>query len=160
MLITKGHFVTINYRRAATANLNTLLELVQEFHENENLPFDKNVDRDVLLHFLSDESLGQAWLIQQEDEVIGYIVLTLGYSLEYRGRDAFIDEFYLRSKHRGQGIGTQTLVFAEDACRVLGVRALHLEVDFDNPDAQRFYHRVDYQHHERFLMTKNLVIPL
>ena len=152
--------MTINYRRAVIADLTTLLELVQEFHENENLPFDENVDRDALRHFLTDESLGQAWLIQQEDEVIGCITLTLGYSLEYRGRDAFIDELYLRPKHRGQGIGTQTLAFAEDACRVLGVRALHLEVDFNNPDAQRLYHRVGYQRHDRFLMTKHLVAPL
>jgi len=152
--------VTINYRRAGTADLTTLIELVQEFHENENLPFDENVERDVLMHLLTDESLGQAWLIQQEDEVIGYIVLTLGYSLEYRGRDAFIDELYLRSKYRGQGIGTQTLAFAEDACRVLRVQALHREVDFDNLDAQRLYQRVGYQRHDRFLMTKHLVPSL
>ncbi len=148
--------MTIQYRRAIIADLTVLLELVQEFHENENLPFDQTIERDVLTHFLTDESLGQAWLIQQED-VIGYVVLTLGYSLEYRGRDAFVDELYLRPQHRGQGIGTQTLAFAEDACRVLGVQALHLEVDFDNPKAQRLYHKVGYQRHDRFLMTKNLV---
>nr|WP_242054288.1 GNAT family N-acetyltransferase [Nostoc sp. FACHB-888] len=85
------------------------MELVEEFRETENLPFDKNSDRDLLIQFLSNEFFGQTWLIWQEDEVIGYIVLTLGYSLEYRGRDAFVDEFYLRPKHRGQGIGTQTL---------------------------------------------------
>jgi GNAT superfamily N-acetyltransferase len=147
--------VTINYRVAAIADLATLLEFVREFHHNENLPFDENIDRDVLRQFLTDESLGKGWLIQQEDDAIGYIILTLGYSLEYRGRDAFIDEFYLRPKYRGQGIGTQTLVFVEDACRVLGVQALHLEVDFENPDAQRLYHRSGYQRHDRFLMTKH-----
>jgi GNAT superfamily N-acetyltransferase len=145
-----------NYRLAAIADLALLLELVQEFHEHENLPFDENIDRDVLTHFLTHESLGQAWLIFQADEAIGYIVLTLGYSLEYRGHDAFIDEFYLRPQYRGQGIGTQTLAFAEDTCKVLGVRALHLEVDFNNPNAQKLYRRVDYQGHDRFLMTKRL----
>lgn len=152
--------MTINYRVAAIGDLTTLLEFVREFHHNENLPFDDNIDRDVLTQFLTDESLGKGWLIQQEDDAIGYIILTLGYSLEYRGRDAFIDEFYLRPKYRGQGIGTQTLVFVEDACRVLGVQALHLEVDFENPDAQRLYHRSGYQRHDRFLMTKDLLAPL
>jgi len=152
--------VVVDYRRAASADLTVLLKLVQEFHENENLPFDETIERHVLTHFLTDESLGQAWLIQQEDEIIGYIILTLGFSLEYRGQDAFIDEFYLRPHYRGQGIGTQTLAFAEDACRVLGVQALHLEVDFENPNAQRLYHRVGYQPHDRFLMTKYLVAPL
>jgi GNAT superfamily N-acetyltransferase len=150
--------MTINYRVAAIADMTLLLELVKEFHKKEQLEFDEKVDRDVLANFLADASLGQVWLIQQEEEAIGYIIVTLGYSLEYRGRDAFIDEFYLRSKYRGQGIGTQTLAFIEDACRVLEVQALHLEVDFENPDAQRLYHRVGYQPHNRFLMTKNLAV--
>lgn len=150
--------MTINYRVAAIADLTLLLELVQEFHKTEKLAFDEKVDRDVLANFLADASLGQLWLIQQEDEAIGYIILTLGYSLEYRGRDAFIDEFYIRSNYRGKGIGSQTLAFVEDACRVLGVQALHLEVDFENPDAQRLYRRVGYQRHNRFLMTKHFAV--
>ena len=151
--------MTVNYRVAAIADLTLLLELVQEFHKTEKLAFDEKLDRDVLANFLADASLGQLWLIQQEDEAIGYIILTLGYSLEYRGRDAFIDEFYIRPNYRGQGIGSQTLAFVEDACRVWGVQALHLEVDFENSDAQRLYRRVGYQRHNRFLMTKNLAVP-
>jgi GNAT superfamily N-acetyltransferase len=148
--------VNINYQKATISDLSLVLELVEEFHETENLVFDKNNVRDVLIQFLSNEFFGQTWLIWQEDEVIGYIILTLGYSLEYRGRDAFVDEFYLRPQHRGQGIGTQTLRFAEEICHSLGVQALHLEVDFENPKVQRLYHRVGYQKHERFLMTKLL----
>ncbi len=149
--------MTINYRVAAIADLTILLELVRKFHETEQLPFDETVDREVLANFLADTSLGQLWLIQLGNEVIGYIMVTFGYSLEYRGRDAFIDEFYLYPQYRRQGIGTKTLAFAEDACRVLGVQALHLEADFKNPDAQRLYHRTGYQNHERILMTKQLV---
>jgi GNAT superfamily N-acetyltransferase len=150
----------VNYRVAAIADLATLLEFVREFHLHENLAFDESIDSDILKHFLTDESLGQAWLIQQADEAIGYIILTLGYSLEYGGRDAFIDEFYLRPKYRGQGIGTQTLAFAEAACRNLGVKALHLEVDFENPDAQRLYSKSGYKPHQRILMTKDLGSPI
>jgi GNAT superfamily N-acetyltransferase len=149
--------VTINYRVAAIADLIILLELVRKFHETEQLPFDETVDREVLANFLADTSLGQLWLIQLGKEVIGYIMVTFGYSLEYRGRDAFIDEFYLYPQYRRQGIGTKTLAFAEDACRVSGVQALHLEADFKNSDAQRLYHRTGYQNHERILMTKQLV---
>jgi GNAT superfamily N-acetyltransferase len=149
--------VTINYRVAAIADLTILLELVRKFHETEQLPFDETVDREVLANFFADTSLGQLWLIQLGNEVIGYIMVTFGYSLEYRGRDAFIDEFYLYPQYRRQGIGTKTLAFTEDACRVSGVQALHLEADFKNPDAQRLYQRTGYQNHERILMTKQLV---
>ncbi len=146
--------MSVSYICAAIANLPILLELISEFHKSENLRFDENSDRSVLNNFLGDHSLGQAWLIQQEEEVIGYIILTFGFSLEYRGRDAFIDEFYIRHKYRRQGIGTQTLIFVEAVCQSLEVQALHLEVDFENHNAQSLYSRVGYQRHNRFLMTK------
>ncbi|MDF5722539.1 MAG: GNAT family N-acetyltransferase [Rhizonema sp. PD37] len=149
--------MTITHRIADFADFADfaiLIELVKEFHENEHLPFDKQADSIVLEEILTNNSLGQVCLIQQFNEVIGYIIITLGYSLEYGGRDAFIDEFYLRPNYRGQGIGTKTLEFIEGACLALGVKALHLEVDFDNANAQRLYHRVGYKKHERYLMTK------
>ena len=46
---------------------------------------------------------------------VGYLVLTLGYSLEYGGRDAFIDEVYIRSSYRGRGIGTAALTFRRNS---------------------------------------------
>jgi ribosomal protein S18 acetylase RimI-like enzyme len=149
--------VTSTYRIAAIADLDILLELVKEFHQNEHLPFEEKVDRDVLKYFLTHEALGQAWLIQQESEVIGYIVITLGYSLEYRGQDAFIDEFYVRPDYQRQGVGTKTLAFVENAAVSLGVQALHLEVDFSNSHAQRLYRRSGYQNRDRFLLTKELM---
>ncbi|MBW4471464.1 MAG: GNAT family N-acetyltransferase [Stenomitos rutilans HA7619-LM2] len=144
----------VDYRMATIADLTLLLEFVKEFHEGEQLPFDAQADRKALEDLLLNESLGQAWLIQQGHEAIGYILLTLGYSIEYRGKDAFVDEFYLRPAYRRQGIGTMTLAFAEEVCRALGVQALHLEADFENVDAQKLYHKVGYQRHDRFLMTK------
>lgn len=89
---------TIIHGLAAIADLPILLELVKEFHAL-GLPFDEQADSDALKDLLTNESLGQVWLIQQEDQVIGYIILTLGYSLEYRGRDAFIDEFYIQPNY-------------------------------------------------------------
>ncbi|HBR00480.1 MAG: GNAT family N-acetyltransferase [Roseofilum sp. Belize BBD 4] len=146
----------IHYRAAELTDLEIILQLVQEFHHSEKLGFDEKLDAQALEELISDSSLGQLLLIQQEDEIVGYVIVVWGYSLEFRGRDAFIDEFYLRPQYRQQGIGTQTLLFVEKSCQELGIQALHLEVDFENPDAQRLYHRVGYQRHNRFLMTKIL----
>jgi len=35
-------------------------------------------------------------------EPIGYMILTLGYSLEYRGRDAFVDELFVVESRGGR----------------------------------------------------------
>jgi len=72
-----------------------------------------------LAGLLRDDSLGCIWLIQDGDAAVGYVVLTLGYSLELFGRDAFIDEFYLRETYRGRGWGRQAMAFVEDAARPL-----------------------------------------
>jgi hypothetical protein len=38
------------------------------------------------------------------DELAGYVILTLGFSVEYRGREAFVDELYVEEKFRRQGL--------------------------------------------------------
>ena len=80
----------------------------------------------------------------------------IGYSIEYGGRDAFIDEVYIRAAYRGQGIGRQAMMFAETQCRALGVRALHLEVARDNTNAHALYRKVGFVDHDRYLMTKHI----
>ncbi|HAA27466.1 MAG TPA: GNAT family N-acetyltransferase [Cyanobacteria bacterium UBA8553] len=143
----------INFKIANKSDHETLLELIQEFYEVEHLPFDDNTIR-ALVKILNDESLGRVWLIQDGQEAIGYVVLTFGYSLEFRGRDALIDELYIREGYRRQGVGTNTLQFVEDVCSSLEVEALHLEVARGNTAAQSLYRQAGFADHDRYLMTK------
>ncbi|OLE60250.1 MAG: GNAT family N-acetyltransferase, partial [Cyanobacteria bacterium 13_1_40CM_2_61_4] len=102
-------------------------------------PFDETTARSALEGIVRDRSLGRVWMIGDGRETFGYVVLTLGYSLEYRGRDAFVDELFIQASRRRQGIGTRALRFVEQACRDLGVRALHLEAERRNVAAQELY---------------------
>ncbi|KAB8331327.1 GNAT family N-acetyltransferase [Scytonema tolypothrichoides VB-61278] len=137
-------------------NLDTeiLIQFIQEFYEYDGHPFDEATVCTALEKFLNDNSLGRVWLIQQDNQAIGYIVLTFSYSLEYRGRDAFIDEFYIREIYRGQGIGVKTIQFIESVCPSLEIKALHLEVERENKIAQSFYRKVGFTDQNRYLMTK------
>jgi len=67
---------------------------------------------------------------------IGYVVLSFDFSLEYGGKNAWIDELFVRPEFRGHGIGSRTLDFAAQTARELAAKVLHLEVNRDNP-AQR-----------------------
>jgi ribosomal protein S18 acetylase RimI-like enzyme len=82
------------------------------------------------------------------------VVLTVSFSFEYRGYDAFIDELYIAEEHRGRGIGRRAMRFAESAARERGVNAMHLEVSPDNQAALELYRRAGYADHGRYLMTK------
>ncbi|MEW6495884.1 MAG: GNAT family N-acetyltransferase [Cyanobacteriota bacterium] len=144
----------ITFKVADTSDTEILVEFIREFHEIEHLPFDSSTIRRLLASFLNDDSLGRVWLIQASGEAIGYIILTFGYSFEFLGRDAFIDELYIRESHRGQGAGTTALQFVEEVCPSLGVQALHLEVDRINTNAQYLYRKMGFADHDRYLMTK------
>lgn len=104
---------------------------------------------------LGREDLGGVWLICADETPVGYIVLTWGFSLEFGGRDAFVDELYIEEGCRGQGVGRQTLAFAESICRARDIQALHLEVERENVNAQAVYERVGFEKRAGyFLMSK------
>jgi GNAT superfamily N-acetyltransferase len=142
------------FRLADLADLDVLLIFNREFCAFDQHPFDQATLRPVLDRLLRDESLGRVWLIQDGTQPIGYMVLAFGYSLEYRGRDAFVDEIYIRESYRRHGIGTQAFAFLEQECQVLGVQALHLEVEHRNAGAQQFYRSIGFYDQERHLMTR------
>ncbi len=144
------------FKIAATSDLALLLQFMREYYEFDHLTFDERIARVALEKILRDDSLGRVWLIQDSGGAVGYVVLTLGYSLEYHGQDAFIDEIYIRETHRGRGLGMKAINFVEEECRRLEVQALHLEVEKANKPAQAFYHKAGFQDHDRFMLTKKI----
>lgn len=142
------------FKAASPADADALLAMMREFYAHERIEFVERDARRALSQILSDASLGRVWLIESGAERAGYLVLTLGFSLEFKGRDAFVDELFLRAEFRGRGIGKSALRVAEDACRELGVRALHLEVDRANATAHELYRRSGFTGHDRHLLTK------
>lgn len=146
--------VEITFKPADANQTGPLLEMRREFCAHERLSFDERADLSVLHKIMADPSLGRVYMMLAGEEVAGYVVLTFGFSLEYGGRDALIDEIYVRESYRGRGIGTRCLQFIESVCRDLGVRALHLEVDRANANAQGVYRKSGFVDHDRYLMTR------
>ena len=144
------------FRPVARADIELLLPFMREYYEFDHLSFDERVARTALENFIDDPTFGRVWWLSVDNELVGYLILTLGYSIEYGGRDAFIDEVYIRESHRGHGIGRQAIAFAEAQCRALDVYALHLEVERDNTAAHALYRQVGFVDHDRYLMTKRV----
>lgn len=144
----------IEFRLAENSDVDILIPFIQALYKHDNLPFDEAKTRQALMFLIGNQNLGEAWLIFHETNIAGYLILTLGYSLEYYGRDAFIDEIYIRDEFRGLGIGKKAIQFAEERCRILGVQALHLEVEHANVNAQKVYRKTGFEDHDRYLMTK------
>lgn len=141
------------FRVAQPSDIEILLPLLRDFYEYDHHHFDEGVVRTALAEFLNDDSLGQAWLILTGDIIVGYTVLTFGYSLDYGGRDAFVDEIFIRENQRGRGIGRQTFAFMETWGRNHGLKAIHLEVERANHQARAIYQALGFEEQDQYLMT-------
>lgn len=144
---------------ATPSDIETLVEFSRALNQEDpdftgEIHFDEAAVRTALQEFIGDSKLGRAWLILDGDNPIGYVILTMGYSLEYHGRDAFIDEIYITADYRGRGIGTYVMQLVEDEARTLGVNALHLEVEYGNNQALALYQKMGFENHKRRLLTK------
>ena len=127
---------------------------MQQLYQQDSLGYDEHRARLAIDGLFAEPSHGGIWLIHADAAPVGYLVLTIGYSLEFHGRYALLDEFFVDRAWRGQGIGTRALAFAEEWCRSRGLRALRLEVGHDNRRALGLYQRTGFELHDRHLMTK------
>jgi ribosomal protein S18 acetylase RimI-like enzyme len=142
------------FRLALESDAGALLEFMGTYYAFDGHGFDREKARVALTALLRDPNLGRAWLILDGDAAVGYVVLCFGYSLEWLGRDAFVDEFYLLEEYRGRGWGRETMGFLEDAARAAGIRTLHLEVVRENAAALQVYRKLGFSEHESTLLSK------
>jgi GNAT superfamily N-acetyltransferase len=139
---------------AGASDTDELLALMRSFYAEEGYPFHEERTERVLRAMLANPFFGAVWVFRLDGRAVGYLVVTHGYSLEFGGRDAFVDEVYVIPEMRGRGIGAQALRIAEEHCRRQGIGALHLEVERENPRARALYERSGYKAHDRYLMTR------
>lgn len=144
----------LNFKKATSNDVDVVLTLIKEFYQIEKLPFNYQILCDCLQEVFQNDRLAMVWLICIQDEAIGYVVLTFGYSFEFHGRDALVDELYIREGYRGQGIGTKTLEFVKQICESVGIKAVHLVVAHENHKAKRVYEKVGFVAHDRYIMTR------
>ncbi len=144
------------FRPASERDVDAIIDMMRGYYAEDDYPFREVEARNAIIGLIGDDTLGRLWSIQDEDRVVGYLAVTLGYSLEYRGRDAFIDELFIETKSRGMGLGGEAMQIAEAYCREHGVKALHLEVERHRQSAYELYRRAGFEDHDRYLMTKLL----
>jgi GNAT superfamily N-acetyltransferase len=135
---------------AGPAQLEELLPLVAAYHALEEVETSVEQKRDSVGRLLRDKSLGEIWLVRKLGDAIGYIAVCYSYSIEFGGRDAFIDEFYVEAAERGKGIGGRVLKEIAALLRARGIVAVHLEVDGGNERARAAYARAGFSSRDKY----------
>jgi GNAT superfamily N-acetyltransferase len=143
-----------NFRIAGAGDIPQILPMMRDFYSFERLEFNEERSRRLLSTIFADERLGRVVLLHCGEELAGYMVLGFGFSLEFHGRTALLDELYVIPAYRGRGIGGAAAEHAAAICRDLGIRCLQLEADYFNDRAHEFYLRRGFRDHQRHLMTR------
>ncbi|WP_224369695.1 GNAT family N-acetyltransferase [Hyalangium versicolor] len=147
---------SLTLRPATENDVDTLLELMNDFNRSESITWDPVNTVQALGRLLREPALGQVVILEEGAAVRGYAVLTYGYDLEFAGRDAYLTEFYLRPEARGRGLGKWLLARVEALARETGVEALHLMVRPENEPAVALYRSAGFEEPPRMFLTKRL----
>ena len=129
---------------ALPATPNDIVELVvlmEAFYAESGYTLDRAWARRSFERLIDNPDLGVTWVVRQGHSVVGHVVLTQRFSMEYGGIDAFVDDLYIDPVHRRRGAGHAALSAVVAECRRRGVLALHVEVGQDNSAANALYAR-------------------
>ena len=102
-------------REASVSDEKELLRMMRLLAEQEpgKIHFDEEVARITLRRFFALPQFGRIWMVCEAGKAVGYIVLTIGFSFEFQGHDAFIDELYVDEGYRRRGYGRAAVAHLE-----------------------------------------------
>ncbi|MDL2250697.1 GNAT family N-acetyltransferase [Lachnospiraceae bacterium OttesenSCG-928-J05] len=122
------------------------LDLVRAFYQSE-----------AVLHSIPDEYIENTWnelmsssdyvkayILERDNQVAGYALLSFTFSQEVGGKVAWLEELFMLPEFRGQGLGKEFFAFME-ANVESKVSRVRLEVEPDNDRAKRLYESLGYE---------------
>lgn len=148
--------MAVVFKQGTTGDIEVFLPLVRAYYAYDRHEYDEAKVRQALVALLGNPVYGRAWLMVDAEKPMGYMVACFGFSLEFGGRDAFLDEIFIEEAYRGQGVGQLALQHMADACRIEGIMALHLEVMPGNQQVIAFYERAGFVNRGSSLMSHTL----
>ena len=91
---------------ASSEHIARLEPMVAAFHHAQGITRTTKHRIDALEPLLLGSPYGAIYLIGTQLAPMGYIAVTFKWSIELGGLEAIMDEFFIRDKVRGRGIGT------------------------------------------------------
>ena len=136
---------------ADVSDLERLMSMVERFHDEAGISMSTEHRDAALRPLLEGSPLGAIWIIGPKMAPVGYVCVSFGWSIELGGMDGMIDEFWIREKVRGRGMGSEALMALQGTLHDAGVRALHLETV--GAKVSRLYERAGFRQRSYPLMT-------
>jgi ribosomal protein S18 acetylase RimI-like enzyme len=144
----------LTLRAATEADVPALLALQHDLYAHEHLEHDPASAAPLMRKLIAEAHLGRLLVIEDEGAIAGYMAIVFGFSMEFGGRSALLDELYVLPHARSRGLGTAALHFAEQMCNAEDVKVLQLEVSRMNVRANALYTRSGFVDRGNLLLSK------
>ncbi len=139
----------MTFRQATLSDLTTIVDLAAQFYHYFGYKFEYNHHQTITRQFLENPHFGSIWMMESEGTTVGYLALTYGFTFEFGGKDAFVDELFVAEAYRNRGFSKKALTEIQSKMSELGLCALHLQVEHYNQNAKRLYEAVGFKDMKR-----------
>ena len=146
-------------RKASLIDVQLLVGMMAEFYSDSPYTLNPRRATDAFTALLSDERLGSVWIIQSNSQDVGYVVLTLCYSMTFGGLVAVVDDFFIQSSFRGKGLGHAAMAEVRSYCAANGIRAIHVETGRENTVALAVYRHAGFVETDHVRLELGLAEP-
>ena len=147
----------VSFRPALPADADALVSMMRQLYSHESLRFREPVARRGIEQLVAEPRHGGIFLIFDAEQAVGYMVLTLCFSIEFEGEYLLVDELFVHEPYRGRGYGHAALAFADEFAREKRLNVVRLEVDRTNERAVALYRSMGFEVDNRHLMTRWIV---
>ena len=131
-------------RKINAGDREVYLAMAKDFYSSpavlENIP-EENISRS-FVEFTGGTPFGDAFIFEENGEVVGYGVLAYTYSQEAGGKVVWLEEIYVCREHRGKGKGSEFIDFVLEK---LPASRYRLETEPENEAATRLYIRKGFE---------------
>ncbi len=143
-------------RLANQADQTALIGLLGDFAEEALAPLTTEHLTAAVTPLLQGSELGEIWVLEHEQNLIGYLVIGWGWGIESGGREALIDEVFVSHAHRNQGLGTRLVEAALTRAKELDAKTVFLETEQSNPESRKLYQNLGFEIEDSVWMRKAL----
>jgi ribosomal protein S18 acetylase RimI-like enzyme len=134
-----------------------LLSMMKLFNQSESIPWRPQRVRPALRRLLREPRLGVVLVAEiPGSALVGYVIATFNYDLEFAGSDAFVTELFVKPSRRGRGLGKTLLEAVTSAVHAASAKAIHLLVSPRNRVARSLYESSGFEAVPRLMMTRML----
>lgn len=131
-------------RKLTAADREAYVAMAKDFYASpavlENIP-EENITRS-FEEFTGGTPFGDAFIFEENGEVMGYGLLAYTYSQEAGGKVVWLEEIYVCREYRGRGLGSEFIDFVIEK---IPAKRYRLETEPENEAAARLYVRKGFE---------------